>query len=152
MARFNFRLQSVLNIKLRLEEQQKLAFAAARKRLDEEEEKLELLKERKAGYEEEGRKLREKSLCVQDILDNEESIVRIKEYIRDQEFRVAEATEALEEERRKLEEAMKERKTYEKLREQAFDEFMAEEKHTEAVENDEHNSFVYGQRRLHGEQ
>ena len=40
MARFVFRLQSVLNIKLRLEEQQKLSFAAARRRLDDEELKL----------------------------------------------------------------------------------------------------------------
>lgn len=152
MARFVFRLQSVLNIKLRLEEQQKLAFAAARRRLNDEEEKLESLKNRKAGYEEEGRLLRGKTLNVQDILDNEEAIVRIKEYIRDQEYEVRRAEEALEEERKRLEDAMRERKTYEKLKEQALDEFMAEEKHTEAVENDEHNSYVYGKRQLHGEE
>ena len=43
MAKFIYRMQNILNLKLKLEEQQKMEFAAARKRLDEEEEKLELL-------------------------------------------------------------------------------------------------------------
>lgn len=146
MAKFVFRLQSVLNLKVRLEEQQRLSFAAARKRLNDEEERLEALHEREAFYEEEGRKMREKSIVIQDILDNEVALVRIREYIADQVLRVKRAETLLEEERLKLVEAMKERKTYEKLRENAFDEYLREEAHTEAVENDEHNSFVYGQK------
>ena len=70
MAKFIYRMQNILNLKTKLEEQQKMEFAAARKRLDEEEEKLNLLFRRKANYEEEGRRLREDSLNVQDILDN----------------------------------------------------------------------------------
>lgn len=151
MAKFVFRLQSVLNIKSRLEEQQRLNFASTRKRLDEEEEKLNKLCSRRDFYEEEGKKLREKTLVVTEILENEEAIVRIKEYISDQTLRVKEAEDNLELERRKLVEAMKEKKTYEKLRENAFDEFLKESSHTEAVENDEHNSFVYGRRQLSGE-
>ena len=151
MARFNFRLQSVLNIRTSLEEQQRLEFAAARKRLDEEEERLEALKVRKAEYEEEGRRLRDDSLNVKDIIDNETAIERIKEYIEAQIARVRKAEEDLETERIKLVDAMRERKTYERLREKAFEEFIAEENHKEGVENDEHNSFVYGQRQLNGE-
>ncbi|MCR4961102.1 MAG: flagellar export protein FliJ [Lachnospiraceae bacterium] len=151
MARFNFRLQSVLNIRISLEEQQKMEFAAARRRLDEEEERLELLKRRKAEYEEEGRRLRDRSLNVKDIIDNETAIERIKEYIADQTERVHAAERDLETERIKLVEAVKERKTYERLREKAFEEFVAEENHKEGVENDEHNSFVYGQRQLNGD-
>lgn len=146
MARFNFRLQSVLNLKTRLEDQQRNNFAAARKRLSDEEEKLEALKGRLVFYEEEGRRMREDVLVLQDLLDNENSIVRIKEYIIDQEQNVRRAENALEEERLKLVEAIKERKMYERLRERAFEEFMAEENHKEGVENDEHNSFVYTQR------
>ena len=142
MARFVFRLQSVLNIKLRLEEQQKLDFAAARRRLDDEELKLAGLFDRLSFYEDEGRRLRDSNLILQDILDNEESIVRIKEYIVDQQKAVKKA------ERLKLVEAIKERKMYERLREKAFEEFMAEENHKESVENDEHNSFVYSRRQL----
>ena len=146
MARFVFRLQSVLNLKSRLEDQQRNNFAAARKRLSDEEEKLENLKLRLVTYEDEGRRLREDTLVLQDLLDNENSIVRIKEYIAEQEINVRRAENALEEERLKLVEAIKERKTYERLREKAFEEFMAEENHKEGVENDEHNSFVYTQR------
>lgn len=148
MAKFVFRLQSVLNLKVRMEEQQRLSFAAARKRLDDEEEKLNSLYVREAHYEEEGRIMREKSLVIQDILDNEVALVRVREYIDEQKVRVRQAEAFLENERIKLVEAMKERKTYEKLRENAFEEYLRDEAHTEGVENDEHNSFVYGQRAL----
>jgi len=146
LAKFTFRLQSVLNIKLRLEEQQKNAFSQAKKRLDEEEEKLRLLFGRLEEYEEEGRAMREKALHVRDILENEEALIRIKEYIEDQKAQVRLYERKLEEERLKLVELMKERKTYERLREKAFEEFLEEEKHEEAVANDEHNSYVYGKK------
>lgn len=143
MAKFKFRLQSVLNLKLRLEEQQKNVFAATAKRLREEEEKLENLYKRLEDYEEEGRRQRESSLHIMDILENEEAIIRIKEYIEEQKAQVRLWEQRLEEERQKLVEMMQERKTYEKLREKAFDEYLAEEKHEEGVTNDEHNSYVY---------
>ena len=146
MAKFQFRMQSVLNIKLRLEEQEKLSFAAQRKRLDDEEEKLQGLFKRKEFYEEEGRKMRNKALKVNDILENEAAIIRIKEYIDEQTKVVKEAERLLEEERLKLSEAIKERKTYEKLRENALDAFLKEELRKEGLENDEHNSFVYGRK------
>lgn len=146
MAKFVFSLQSILNLKVRLEEQQELSFAAARKRLDEEEEKLKALYDRKTHYEEEARELREKKLVIQDILDSEMSLIRIKEFIAEQERNVRICEENLEAERLKLVEAMKERKTYEKLRENAFEEYKKEMLHEEGVENDEHNSFVYGQK------
>ena len=144
MAKFQFRMQSVLNLKIRLEEQQKNAFAAAKRRLDEEIENLSKLYARKEGYEEEGRKMREETLSVNDILENETAIVRMKEYIDEQTKRVMECERQLEEERVKMVEMMQERKTYERLREKAFEQFLEDEKHEEGVINDEHNSFVYG--------
>lgn len=144
MAKFTFRLQSVLNLKKSLENQQKNIFAAQRRTLDEEEEKLNNLCERLSEYEEEGRKLREDVLNIQDLLDNEVYIVRVKEFISLQKEEVRKASEKLEEERLKLVEMIKERKMYERLREKAFEEFVNEEKHSEAVSNDEHNSYVYG--------
>ena len=137
-------MQSVLNLKIRLEEQQKNAFAAAKRRLDEEIENLSKLYARKEGYEEEGRKMREETLSVNDILENETAIVRMKEYIDEQTKRVMECERQLEEERVKMVEMMQERKTYERLREKAFEQFLEDEKHEEGVINDEHNSFVYG--------
>ena len=144
MARFQFRMQSVLNLKIRLEEQQKNAFAAAKKRLDDEIEKLSALYKRKEFYEEEGRRMRDATLSVQDILDNETAIVRMKEYIDAQTEKVMLCEQELEAERIKMVEMMQERKTYERLREKAFEQFLEDEKHEEGVINDEHNSYVYG--------
>lgn len=143
MAKFTFRLQNIFNLKVRLEQQQKNAFAAARKRLDEEEEKLNNLYSRLEGYEEKGRLMRNETLHIRDIIENENAIDKIKDYIEDQKAQVRLAQMRLEEERVKLVEAMRERKTYEKLRENAFAEWQESEKHEENVINDEHNSYVY---------
>ena len=110
MAKFIYRMQNILNLKTKLEEQQKMEFAAARKRLDEEEEKLDLLFRRKANYEEEGRRLREDSLNVQDILDNRNALIQMDDYIAFQRIQVSKAEDALEVERQKLQEAVQERK------------------------------------------
>jgi len=144
VAKFSFRLQSVLNLKIRLEEQQRNVFAAAKKRLDEEEEKLNHLEGRLFGYEEDGRRMRESSLHIQDIIENEEAILRVKEYIEEQKAQVKLCEMQLEQEREKLVKMMQERKTYERLREKAFEEYLEDEKHAEGVLSDEHNSYVYG--------
>ena len=144
MARFVFRLQSVLNLKSRLEEQQRNAFAAARRQVDEEEEKLYNLYSRLRFYEEAGRDMLKDALFIRDIIENERAISTVKDYIEDQKLAVKRAEERLEAERVKLVEAMKDRKTYERLREKAFDDYLEEEKREEGIINDEHNSYVYG--------
>ena len=146
MAKFVYRMQNILNLKLKLEEQQKMEFAAARKRLDEEEDKLHLLFRRKAGYEEEGRRLREDDLNVQDILDNRNALIQMDDYIAFQQIQVSKAEAKLEEERQKLQEAVQERKIQEKLRENAFEVFIREENARESKEVDELVSYTYGQR------
>ena len=146
MAKFSFRLQSVLNLKIRLEEQQRNVFASTRKRLSDEEEKLDTLYARKEFYEEEGRGMLKESLHVMDIMANVNAIDRIKEYIAEQKVTIKFWENRVEEERQKLVEMIKERKMYERLREKAFEEYMQEENHTEGVINDEHNSFVYGEK------
>ena len=143
MAKFSFRLQGILNLKVRLENQQRNVFSQAKKQLDEEEEKLNRLKLRRAEYEEEGRSLREKALNVQDLLENVNAIERMNEYIDEQTARVIMAEREVEKERAKLVEMMQERKMYERLRERALEEYFENEKHEEGVINDEHNSFVY---------
>lgn len=147
MAKFIYRMQNILNLKYKLEEQAKMEFAAARRRLDEEQEKLDLLFRRKADYEEEGRRLREDALNVRDILDNKNAILQMDEFIENQKIRVSEAEEALEAERQKLQEVMQERKVQEKLREKAFETFMQEENAREGKEVDELTSYTYGQKR-----
>lgn len=146
MARFIYRMQSILNIKAKMEEQAKMEFAAARMHLDEEEEKLQILKNRKASYEDKGRELRKDSLKVMEIMENRDAIARMEEFIVFQMQQVRLAEEQLEDARYKLQVARQESKTQEKLREKAFDEFMREENAREAKEVDELTSYTHGRK------
>lgn len=146
MSKFVYRMQSILEVKKKLEEQARNDFAAARAALNEEEEKLEALEERKGGYEQKGRLLRESTLNVADIRENKEAILRMEEFIELQKLEVARAAERLEEARAALQLAMQESKTHEKLREKAFEEFVREENAKEAKEIDELVSYTYGQK------
>lgn len=146
MAKFIYRMQSILNIKEKLEEQARMEFAQANMRLAAEEEKLQQLKNRKAFYEENGRQLQKDSLKVMDIIENQNAIERMKDYIADQILEVRRAEAAVERARVALMEAMQESKTQHKLKEKAFEEFMREENAREAKEIDELTSYTYGQK------
>lgn len=146
MAKFIYRMQSILNIKEKLEEQARMDFAQANMRLAAEEEKLQQLKDRKLFYEEEGRRLQQDALKVTDILENQNAIERMKEFIAEQLLAVKKAEEAVEIARLALMEAMLETKTQHKLKEKAFEEFMREENAREAKEIDELTSYTYGQK------
>ena len=147
MSKFIYRMQNILNLKYKLEDQAKMDFAAARRRLDTEEERLNVLFKRKFSHEEEGRRLREDSLNVQDIMDNRHAILQMEEFIEYQKIRVKEAEDELERERQKLQEVMQDRQVHEKLREKAFDAFVKEENARESKEVDELTSYTYGQKR-----
>lgn len=146
MAKFIYRMQNILEIKLKMEDQAKTEFATAKIHLDEEEEKLQFLRDRKAGYEEQGRALRRNSLKVREILENRQAIDRMDEFILFQLKNVEKAQRELDQAREKLREAMQESKTHEKLREKAFDQFIHEENVREAKEIDELTSYVHSRK------
>ena len=146
MAKFRNRMQSILEIKKKLEEQAKNEFAAARAALNEEEDKLEQLKKRKEAYEDEGRALRENTLNIMDIIENKEALLRMDEFIADQQLNVKRAQDRMEEVRLALQTAMQESKTQEKLREKAFEQFVKEENARESKEIDELVSYTYGRK------
>ncbi|MEY8266209.1 flagellar export protein FliJ [Lachnospiraceae bacterium 64-25] len=146
MARFIYRMQSILDIKEKMEEQARMDFAAARMHLDEEEEKLQILNDRKAAYENKGRELRKDSLKVREILENREAITCMEEFIAFQMHQVELAEAHLEDARYKLQVARQESKTQEKLKEKAFDLFMREENAREAKEVDELTSYTHGRK------
>lgn len=147
MAKFIYRMQSILNIKEKMEEQAKMEFAQARIRLTEEEERLKYLVDRKDVYVNRGRELQKDSLNVFDIMENRDAIVLMKEFIEEQKKAVAKAEKQLEEARLKLQNAMQESKTHERLREKAFEEFVKEVNAQETKEIDELTSYVYGQKK-----
>ena len=143
MAKFIYRMQSILNIKEKLEEQVRNDFAQTLMHLNEEEEKLRLLEGRKVSYEEQGRELQKSGLNILDILTNRNAIARMQEFIEIQKDAVAAAQAQLEQARKKLQTAMQESKTQEKLREKAFEAFVKEENAKEAKEVDELVSYNY---------
>lgn len=146
MARFRYRLQKVLNIKLKLEDQAKQEFSNARILLSQEEEKLEALLERKRGYEDHAKELLCGVLNVQEIEANKNAILTMDGYIADQRIHVEKAGRRLEQARERMTTAMQERKTQETLREKEFEEFMREENRAESKVIDELTSYTYGQR------
>lgn len=146
MARFRYRMQSILDVKSKLETQAKQEFGAAKAALDEEISRLEGLKERKHAYEEQAQALLAGDLRLREITENKEAILRMEEFIDDQQQRVRQAENKLEAARRRLQAVMQERKMHEKLKEHAFEAFLSEEKHQEGKEVDELTSYTYGQR------
>lgn len=152
MARFRYRMQGILDIKLKMETQARQEFAQAKLLLDKEEEQLELLKERKRMYEEQAAGLLKGRLDVLEIVANNESILHAEEAIAEQEVQVQTARERMEEVREKLKNVMQERKVHETLKDKAFEEFLMEEKQQESKEIDELTSYIYGQKRLDTEE
>ena len=147
MAKFKYRMQNILNIKYKLEEQAKTEFMLANQRLQEEERKLEQLQERKRGYEEAVRQLLMNTLQMDRIKENREAIERMEEFIEMQNVCVREARKQVELKAAKLQEVMQERKAQEKLKEKSFEIFLQEENVKESKEIDELVSFTYGKRR-----
>lgn len=146
MGRFRYSMQSILNIKIKLEAQAKQEFSMARAALDREEEQLRLLQGRKEEYAREGERLLSGTLKLREIEENREAIRCMEVFIEGQRVNVEKAERNLEKIREKLAEIMMERKTHEKLREKAFQEFLMEEKRQESKEIDQLTSYTYGQR------
>lgn len=143
MAKFVYRMQNILNIKLRLETQAKTEYAEAAARLAQEEEKMRALLLRRRQYENEAKKNAMEKLNISEIKHSNEYVAVMRELIKQQAVRVRIAQKNLDKAREKLNLAMQERKIYEKLREKAFDEFKLELNAQEKKEIDELVSFNY---------
>ena len=145
MARFRYRMQSILDLKLKTEGQAKTEFGLARRALIEEEEKLAALYARREKVLEESRRMREEeALPVRDIMETDRFIERLDDMITEQKLAIIRAEDVVEEKRRLLEIEMQERKMQERLREKAFEQFLRDERIAEYKEIDERSSFVYG--------
>ena len=144
MAKFIFSMQNLLEMKEKLEEQEKNNYSQANLRLLEAEEELQMLQDRLREAQEKLRAEMSSDLDVRKIRRRENAVEIIKMYVRQQELVVIQRRKDLEIARQRLNEAMKERKTYEKLREKAFEEFRLEENRKEQKEVDELVSYRYG--------
>ena len=143
MAKFFYRMQNVLDIKYKLEETAKMEYAEARRRLNEAEDRLQNLYNRKKEY------CEEYSLAIQgdlDFLKIEEranAIAVMDEMIESQNEVIKKLSKELEQARVRLSEVMQERKMHEKLKEKRFEEFITELNSEEKKENDELVSYKF---------
>lgn len=141
MKKFIYPLQGVLNLKEKLESQEKVLFQAAMEELRREEEALSQLEQRKRGYEDRLREAVTSQLDLLKVKTNKEAIEVLKELIQQQIGKVRRAERHAEVARKRLEEAIKERKTLEKLKDDAFSEYKKEYEKEEQKEIDELVSF-----------
>jgi len=144
MAKFIYKMQNILDIKLKLEEQAKTAFAAANAKLLEEENKLRAIKDRKARYEEEYKININGNIDRAELIALNSGIARADLDIDKQLLVIRNARGQVDFARTRLENAIYERKIQEKLKENAFEKFKLEVASAENKEVDELVSFLYG--------
>ncbi len=143
MAKFVYRMQNILNIKEKIENQEKIAYGLANAKLAEEQEKLQAILLRRSGYEAKSRELVKGSLRIREIRECKRAIDIMKSQQRSQMMQVHAAERNVAQARERLNAAMIDRKTHEILREKAFEQFKEEIKREEAREIDELVSYQY---------
>ena len=143
MAKFVFKMQNILEVKLKLEDQAKSAYATAIAILEAEKEKHRLLEIRKDGYEEQLTSIMRASLQITEICRLEDAVEVMKYRIQAQMVMVRNAELQVKKAQKMLQDAMVERKTYEKLKEKAFEEFKQEMNAQEKKEIDELVSYKF---------
>jgi flagellar FliJ protein len=143
MAKFVYRMQNILELKQKLEEQEKANFGMATARFNEEQQKLKELMVRQASYEKRLRELSVGTIDISEIKSCKSAITSMKVAIRAQMIELSKAQKAMEIARKKLNEVMMERKMHEKLREHAFEEFLDEIDYEEGKVTDELVSYSY---------
>lgn len=143
MAKFIFKMESILSVKEKLEEQAKAEYSIEIMKLRQEEEKLDEMKKRKMAYQTRLYEAVTDTLNISEIKILEDSVENIKYNIKLQLIVIANQQKNVDRAREKLDNAMKERKTYEKLKENAFEEFKAEINAEEQKEINELVSFKF---------
>lgn len=143
MTKFIYKMESILQIKYKMEDQAKTAYGNAHAKLIMEEKKLEELISKKEYYKEKLTNLMQSVLKILDIKQCENDIEIVKYYIKLQQVEVKKAEQQLEAARIRVNNAMIERKTHENLKEKAFEAFMLEYEAEQRKEIDELVSFQY---------
>ena len=143
MAKFIFKMESILSVKEKLEEQAKAEYSIEIMKLRQEEEKLDELEKRKDAYQTRLYEAVMDTLNISEIKILEDSVENIKYNIKLQLIVIANQQKNVDMAREKLDNAMKERKTYEKLKEKAFEEFKEQKNAEEQKEINELVSFKF---------
>ncbi len=146
MLKFRYSMQGILDLKYRLEEQAKGAFAAAKLRYEEEQDRLDVLKNERQSYEEGLRGMMLGELNFQEIRAVKTGIVAKEDAIKKQNRVLARAEHEMEAASEKLKELMVDRKTHETLKDKAFENYLIEMAGEEMKEIDELVSYRFNNR------
>ena len=143
MAKFVYKMQNILNIKIKLETQAKNVYAVANRKYLEEQEILQELMLRRVGYEKKLKELMNGNIDIKAVTNARNDVNTMKTIVRRQMVEVHKAEKAVETARNELNRIIMERKTQEKLKEKDFEKFKEELKAEEAKEIDQLVSFTY---------
>ncbi|MBR6293817.1 MAG: flagellar export protein FliJ [Lachnospiraceae bacterium] len=137
MHKFRFKLEGVLSVKMRLEEQAKAAFASAMQTLNACEQKRDEAAARVRSYEAKLEELVNGILNITEITVCKDAIRIVREDLIEKENAVKRAQNRVEMCRKNLSNAIMERKTIEKLKEKEFEEYIKEYNDEERKQIDE---------------
>lgn len=143
MQKFRYGMQGILDLKYRLEDQAKGAFAAAKQRYEQELARLDSLRTERDGYEECLRKMMLGELDFLEIQAVRTGIQAKEDAIKMQQRTVQRAEHEMEAATEKLKQLMVERKTHETLKEKAFENYLREMAGEEKKETDELVSYRF---------
>ncbi|MBQ9700005.1 MAG: flagellar export protein FliJ [Lachnospiraceae bacterium] len=143
MAKFVYKMQNILDIKNKLETQEKTAFALEMQKLRAEEEKLEIIHRQIKEYEDIIREQKDKGINILEWKRCNDALKYKKDEEKQQIQRIKLAEKNVDIARGRLNKVMQERKTQEILKEKAFEEFVHELNESEKKEVDELVSFTY---------
>lgn len=143
MAKFKFRLQGFLGVKEKIEEQKKVEYGAALKKLDEENQKLNSLANEKGIYINSFRESLIKKVSPSELKVHNDYIEVLKEKIILQYKVIEQSKEIVERRRLELVEAMKEHKMLDTLKEKDYEQFLKDELIAEQKLVDEVVSYRY---------
>ncbi|KPU44691.1 flagellar biosynthesis chaperone [Oxobacter pfennigii] len=140
MAGFVFRLQKVLEHRMRLEDEKKQAFVKSRQEYLKELDVLNTLKDKldeclSCGW--------KNSMNIFSYISKQNYIVFMEDNIEDQEKRLSVLETIMERKKTEFNESQKNRKVLEKLKEKAYKEYMQEQDRVEQQQNDEFALYGY---------
>ena len=146
MAKFKYRMQNILDVKMKLESQAKIAYGIANQKYLEEQKKLQEIVLRRSSYEKILKESMMGTIDVRQVSRARADVNTIKTIMRRQMMEVHKAERVMEDARKALNEIVMDRKTHEKLKEKAFEQFLEELKAEESKEIDQLVSYTYNNR------
>lgn len=143
MAKFIYRMQNILSLYMKLEDEAKIKLALANNQLRQEEERLESIFLDIAQYEDSIRDFKNKKLDVLELKRCNDAIVVKKMEADNQRKKIQVAQKNVDREMKNLTDIMIDRKTQETLKDREFEEFVREVNEEEKKEVDQIISYQY---------